>query len=208
MHHIVVDPLVPDRAAIRRAADIVLAGGIVAYPTDTLYGLAADPRNGMAINRLFEVKRRAPDHAIPLIADSVQQVETTLGRLTPIARRIATALWPGPLTIILPGPIAIVGAAKSADGTIAVRVPGHRVACLLAEATGYPITSTSANLSGQEPTAQPATVVGSLAERIDAILDGGAAPGGLPSTIVDVAGAVPRLVRAGAVPWDRVLECL
>ncbi len=208
MQHILVDPVAPDPNALRRAADIVLAGGVVAYPTDTLYGLAADPRNATAIRRLFEVKERGPDQAIPLIAASADQVEATLGRLTPVARRLAAAFWPGPLTIVIPGPAGIVAAARSADGTIAVRVPDHAVACLLAEKNAFPITSTSANVSGQAPTAEPEAVIRSLAARIDAIVDAGRSPGGLPSTIVDATGAVARLVRAGVVPWDRVLECL
>ncbi len=208
MQRILVDAADPDPAAVARAAELVLAGRVVAYPTDTLYGLAADPRHPDGVARLFDVKGRGAEHAIPLIAASASQVETALGHLTPLARRIASAFWPGPLTLVIPSPEAVADAVRSGDGTVAVRVPAHAVACMLAEQVGFPITSTSANLSGLPPTALPAAVVASLGDAIEAILDAGPSPGGPPSTIVDVTRAVPRLVRPGVVPWDRVLECL
>ena len=194
--------------AISRAAQIVRAGGVVAYPTDTLYALAADPRNGEAIERLFAIKGRSGDQPIPLIASDIAQVEEQGGELGDLGRRLAVAFWPGPLTLVIPARPAITHGVHAGTGRVAVRVPAEEVARALASACGAPITSTSANLSRAPAPRLDEDVRAELGDRIDAILDGGPTPGGLPSTIVDATGAIPALVRAGVVPWERVLECL
>jgi L-threonylcarbamoyladenylate synthase len=192
---------------IARAVETLRAGGVVAYPTDTLYGLAVDPRSSDAVARLFAVKRREPGHAIPLIAADERQAAQA-GAFTPNARRLAQAFWPGPLSIVLSATPAIDRQLLAADGTIAVRVPHSEVARALAVGLGFCITATSANLSGAPATASAVIVRATFADRVDYILDTGDAPGGEPSTIVDVRDEVSRLVRAGAVPWKRVLESL
>jgi L-threonylcarbamoyladenylate synthase len=192
---------------IARAVATLRAGGVVAYPTDTLYGLAVDPRSPEAVARLFVVKRRDPGHAIPLIAADERQAAEA-GEFTPLARQLVRTFWPGPLSIILQATRPIAGQVKADDGTIAVRVPDSAVARGLARTFGFCVSATSANLSGQLPTASVAIIRAGLADRVDYILDAGDAPGGEPSTIVDVRGDTPRLVRAGAVPWSRVLESL
>ena len=192
---------------IARAVEILRAGGVVAYPTDALYGLAVDPRSPDAAARLFAVKRREPGHAIPLIAADERQAAQA-GAFTPNARQLAQAFWPGPLSIVLRATPAIDPQLLAADGTIAVRVPNSDVARALAVGLGFCITATSANLSGAPATASAVIVHATLADRVDYILDTGDAPGGEPSTIVDVRDEVSRLVRAGAVPWKRVLESL
>ncbi len=207
MRVLTVDPENPDPAAIAEAADVLAQGGLVAYPTDTLYGLAVDPRLPDAVAKLFALKRREPGHAIPLIAADERQAAQA-GELTPRARRLAEAFWPGPLSIIVLAAPTVASDVRAGDGTVAVRVPKADVARALAAGLGFCITATSANLSGAPATASPAVVRATLAERIDYILDAGDAPGGEPSTIVDVRDTVPRLVRAGAVPWSRVLESL
>lgn len=208
LQHLLVDPLNPDTAIVTRAARVIRAGGVVAYPTDTLYGLAVDPRDERAIERLFAIKERAADRPIPLIAADVAQVEHEVGRLTDLARRLAARFWPGPLTLILEASPRISRSIQAAAGTVAVRVPAHAVARLLASASECAITSTSANVSGQEAPGATDRIVRALRDRIDVLLDAGATPGGPPSTIVDVTGGVPVLVREGVVPWVRVLECL
>ena len=179
----------------------------MAYATDTLYGLAVDPRSAVAVAKLFTVKQREFGQAIPLIAADERQAELA-GAFTPIAWRLARAFWPGPLSIVIPGTGRIDRQVTAADGTVAVRVPDSAVARDLARAFDFCITATSANLSGQPATASAAIVRAALADRIDYILDTGDAPGGEPSTIVDARTQAPRLVRAGRVPWDRVLESL
>jgi L-threonylcarbamoyladenylate synthase len=195
----------PDTLA--RAVAALKNGGVVAYSTDTLYGLAVDPRSAVAVARLFAVKGRAQGHAIPLIAADEAQASLA-GEFAPMARRLARAFWPGPLSLVLSARPTIDPQLLAADGTIAVRVPNSDVARALAEGFGFCLTATSANLSGAPATASAAIVRGTLADRVDYVLDTGDAPGGEPSTIVDVRDEVPRLVRAGAVPWKRVLESL
>lgn len=194
-------------AMVHRACEALSAGGVVAYPTDTLYGLAANPRSASAVSRLFAVKAREAGHAIPLIAADEAQAALA-GEFTDAVRRLARAFWPGPLSIILQARPDVDRGVVANDGTIAVRVPDSEIARALARDFGYCITATSANLSGKPPTASAAVVRATLGGRVDYILDAGDAPGGAPSTIVDVRQGVPRLVRAGAVPWDRVLESL
>ena len=203
-----VDPDRPDAEGVARAAAILHGGGIVAYPTDTLYGLAVDPANRAAVHQLYRIKGRNVDRAIPLIASSEQQVVERAGPLAPLASRLARRFWPGPLTLVLAAWPGLDATIHAGTGTVAIRVPANRLARDLAAACGWPITSTSANRSGEPAPSHADQVRLSLSDFVDAIIDGGAAPGGPPSTIVDVTGASPCLVRAGAVPWERVLECL
>ena len=192
---------------LRRAVVVLAGGGVVAYPTDTLYGLAVDPRSAAAVAKLFLVKQRVPGHAIPLIAADEPQAELA-GAFTPVARQLVRVFWPGPLSIVVAATNPVCAGVRAADGGVAVRVPDSGVARALAEAFGFCITATSANLSGAPPTASADTVRATLGDRVDYILDAGDAPGGEPSTIVDARGPAIRLVRAGVVPWKRVLESL
>jgi L-threonylcarbamoyladenylate synthase len=192
---------------IERAVEVLRRGGVVAYATDTLYGLAVDPRSPTAVARLFAVKARQPGHAIPLIAADVGQAEQT-ATFDPVARRLADAFWPGPLSLVLDARPGLDEAALADDGSIAIRVPASAVARRLAARFGGCITATSANLSGRPAPAGPDEVTRALADRIDLLLDSGPAPGGAPSTIVDARGGSLRLARAGAVNWDRVLRSI
>jgi L-threonylcarbamoyladenylate synthase len=202
-----LDALEPDAPTIGIAADILRRGGIVAYPTDTLYGLAVDPRQAGAVDRLFAVKARDRSAAVALIAADLRQAQEAgtfgAGELT-----LARAFWPGPLTIVVP---AAPGLPKRLSGdlnTVGVRVPAHAVARALAAACGSCITATSANVSGKPPAMTADEVAAALDGRIDAVLDAGPAPGAAPSTIVELADGRPVLRRSGAVAWHRVLESL
>jgi L-threonylcarbamoyladenylate synthase len=200
-----------DGSAACSVAAAVLAlrqGGIVAYPTDTLYGLAVDPCRPDAVERLYRAKGRPAERATPLIASSVEQLELASGGLPDWARRVAGACWPGPLTLVVPAWRSLAEGIHAGTGTVAVRVPALDAARALADAFGGPITSTSANRSGEPPTADPDVVATALGGELAVLLDGGLSPGGPPSTIVAMAGDGLRLVRAGAVAFDRVLECL
>ena len=203
---LVVDRDAPDPDVLQTAARILNAGGVVAYPTDTLYGLAADPRDPAAIDRLVDAKRRPAGLALPLIASDRAQAERAAARLTPLALRLMDAFWPGPLAIVVDAAGGLDPRVVGAGGTIAVRVPAHSVARALADALHYPIIATSANRSGSPAPATAAAACAAFGPDIDAVIDAGPTPGGPPSTIVDARGAVPRLVREGAVPWGRVLQ--
>jgi L-threonylcarbamoyladenylate synthase len=203
--------LLADAAAIDQAARLILAGGVVALPTDTLYGLAADPRRADAVARVAGIKERPAERAMPLIAADLNQVTASLGALPPIAMKLARAFWPGPLTIVIDAPPTLAPEVSGGTGRVGVRVPAHEVARALCRACGSPLTATSANISGAPSSASPDEIERTIGARIDMLLDDGPTPGGPASTIVDVTGASPRLVtliRAGAVPWSEVLKCV
>ena len=197
-----------DATVLYEAVDTLRHGGIVAYPTDTFYGLAVIPTDGRGLERLFDAKGREARAAIPLVAASLEQADEFVGELTPLARRLADAFWPGPLTLVIAARRGLDPRLLAGGETVAVRVPAHGVAIALAQAAASPITSTSANRSGQPPAQTADEVEASLGETIDLILDGGACAGGAPSTIVEVTGDSPRLVREGAIAWSRVVQSL
>jgi L-threonylcarbamoyladenylate synthase len=196
-----VDPVTPDGEAVEQAAKAIREGHVVAIPTDTLYGLAADPFNPAAIARLIAGKRRRAGQAFPLIASDVGQVVEAFGELQPIVRKLAQRYWPGPLTLVIPA-VGQLAPEVVSDATVAIRVPAHAVARELCRRSGRPLTATSANVSGEAPPHDPADISG--LDQVDVLLDAGRVPGGKPSTIVDTTGGRPRLVRPGAVNWEEI----
>jgi len=198
-------PDAPDPAVIDAAVRMLRAGGVVAYPTDTLYGLAVDPRLDAAAGRLFDIKGRAEGQAIPLVAADLHQA-LAAGVFSPRALRLARTFWPGPLTLVVRAHPGLSPYVLAGGTTIGIRVPAHPVARALAARLGGPITATSANPSGRPPAAAAGALDPGVTAALDAVLDAGPAPGGLPSTLVDVTSADVRLLRAGAVAWERVLR--
>ncbi len=207
MMRIAVDPQLPAREAIGRAAHVILGGGVAAIPTDTLYGLAADPFNAAAVARIFTVKGRGADRALPLVAAGAPQVAEWLGELPAMALGLVERFWPGPLTLLVAAPGTLAAGVTGGLESVGVRVPAHAVTRALCAACERPLTATSANVSGGPATHDPAVVIRTLGDALDLVLDAGATPGGPPSTIVDVTGPQPRLVRPGAIAWDAVLAC-
>ena len=203
-----VDPERPDPEALRKAVDALAAGEVVAFPTDTLYGLAVDPRRADAARRLFALKRRPAGQAVPLIAADSGQVDLVAREVTRLARRLAVRWWPGPLSIVLDAAPALDPQLLTEAGTVAIRVPAQGLARRLAADFEHPITATSANRSGEPPAADAAAVAAGLGCDLFVLVDGGPVRGGPPSTIVDARGDTPVLVREGAVGWDRVLQSL
>ncbi len=193
--------------AIQQAVELLRQGGVVAFPTDTLYGLAVDPRSAEAVARLFAIKERDAGHAVPLIAGNVDQAGEA-AVFDDRARRVASAFWPGPVSIVLPAQVVIRHEILGPGRSVAVRVPAHPVARALSDGLAFCITATSANISGKPATASPRVVAGTLGGLIDYVLDDGDSPGGQPSTIVDLCGPEPRLVRAGPIAWERVLRSI
>src|SRR5688500_6486716 len=190
---------------LERAAEIIARGGVVAVPTETFYGLAADPGQPAAVARVFELKGRPATLALPLVAASLEQVIALCGPLDAATMSAARAFWPGPLSLVVAAP------GQSGSRTVAVRVPSHDFVRALAERAGTMLTSTSANKTGEPPAETADAVAASLGGLVDLIVDGGRTPGGKPSTIADlrgINGAPPRLVRDGAIAWSRVLESL
>ena len=198
----------PDSTTLRAAADVLASGGIVAYPTDTLYGLAVDPRQAVAVDRLSRLKGRAHGGGVVLIAGSLQQAESSLGALPPLGRRLTRRFWPGALTLVFDPQAALVPAIHATDGSLAVRVPRCDIARRLAVLHGHPITATSANRAGMTPGATGLDVVAGLGPALDLILEQRGRLTGKASTIVDVRGAQPVRLRDGAAQWNRVLQSL
>jgi L-threonylcarbamoyladenylate synthase len=196
----------PDPAVLERAAQVLRSGGLVAYPTDTVYGIAADSRSDLAIGRLFGLKARDPRNAVPLIAGNLEQAMAA-GEFGPRELRLAEAFWPGPLSIVVPAGPMVSRAALGERHNVAIRVPAHAVARGLAAAFGFCITATSANPSGSAP-AEAGDRVADILPGVNLVLDAGKAPGGPPSTIVALDEKGPVLLRAGAIAWDRVVKLL
>jgi len=208
MRRVFVDRGAPQRDAIEEAATWIRDGGVVAIPTDTLYGLAVDPFNATAVARVFDVKGRSAERALPLVAASITQVEAHLGALGPVAARLANRFWPGPLTLLVAAPAALARGVAGPGGTVGVRVPADPIARAVCGAAGRPVTATSANASGAPATADPDVVERTLGGAIDLLLDAGPTPGGAPSTILDTIETPPRVVRQGAIGWDEISEWL
>jgi len=203
-----VAPPIPDLAfRITRAAALLRAGGIVAYPTETFYGLGALASRGDALARLAAAKLRPEGKPLPLIAADRAQVEAVGSLADPLAARLAARFWPGPLTLLLPAAPGLHAAITAGGATVGVRIPASDVARALAREAGGALVSTSANVSGEPPPSSAAALSAGLVARIDGVLDGGPAPGGLPSTVVALERGGVRLVRAGAVPWHEVEAC-
>jgi L-threonylcarbamoyladenylate synthase len=200
---------VPSLTSLQAAAEVILRGGVVAIPTDTLYGLAVDPFSSEAIARLFAVKGRIADRAVALIAADVEQVVTQIGALPESAQRLASEYWPGPLTLLLPRPSTIPAELTGGNSRVGVRVPDHDVARALCRACGHLLTATSANASGAPPSDDPDHIERVFASSdVELLLDAGRTPGGPPSTIVDVLGdGTLHLIRPGAIDFDEVQAC-
>jgi L-threonylcarbamoyladenylate synthase len=202
-------PILPaGDAAVAAAARALAEGGLVAFPTETVYGLGADAANAEAVARLYEAKGRPSFN--PLIAH-VGDIEAArrIGRFNALATTLAEAFWPGPLTMVLPktGDCAVADLATAGLETVAIRVPAHKVARDILRAFGGPVVAPSANLSGHVSPTTAAHVLGDLAGRIDLIVDGGAVAVGVESTIVGCFDA-PMLLRPGGLPREEIERVL
>ena len=201
--------VVRDGTAGRAAAIRVLRdGGVVALPTDTVYGICVALDTPGGVERLFQVKRRPPDKGIMLLLESADQA-SEIGIMTPAAVALARACWPGGLTVVvpvLPG-VDLPAALTAGTPTVGLRVPDHDAPRTLARALG-PLPTTSANVSGLPEASDAAAIMAQLGESVDLVLDGGQAHGGPASTVIDCTGALPVVLREGAVPRGRVTEVL
>lgn len=203
-----VDPEHCSLEDLAPAVDWLREDGIVALPTDTLYGLAVNIRSSAAVRQLFALKGRDARAALPLIAGNLAQVVACGGRLDAREAALAAAFWPGPLSLVRDAPAWIAPEVHGGHRTVAIRIPAHLVARRLCEAWGGVLSATSANVSGA-PAVDRAEALGALGEDARVlVIDAGVTPGGLPSTLVDVRSAQPVLLREGAIAWSRVLDFL
>jgi L-threonylcarbamoyladenylate synthase len=193
-----VDPLVPAPAPIAEAARALARGGVVAFPTETFYGLGVAAMDAAAVRRLFALKGRPESRPILVLVDDPARVGV-LADVSDAARALMARHWPGALTLVLPARAGVPSELTAGTGTIGVRQPAHAVARALVAALDAPVTAPSANLTGAAPPTTADEVLAVFAGRLDIVLDAGPTAGGLPSTVLDVTVHPPRVLREGAV---------
>ena len=194
-----VDPLHPEESIVKEAAGVLLKGGLVAFPTETFYGLGANALDPAAVRRIFEVKGRPESKPLLVLVDSVRMAETLVKEIPAAALALMARYWPGPLTLIFRATSRLPEELTAGTGTVGIRMFRHPVSFEVVRAAGIPVTAPSANLSDEEPPITAADVDRTLRNKIDLILDGGPTTGGLPSTILDVTVTPAKVIRRGAL---------
>jgi L-threonylcarbamoyladenylate synthase len=184
---------------------ILKKAGVIVYPTDTFYGLGADCFSDVAVSGIYAVKKRTRSKALSILAGGMNMVQDVTVSRPPEFKKLAEQFWPGPLTLILKAAPHMPGEILGADRTLGIRWPDCPWISQLLHICGFPITATSANLSGQAEISQAETAVRIFKNRVDGIVDGGPTPGGKPSTIVDLTQKKPVIIREGAIPASELL---
>ena len=199
------------KTQIEKGIAILKNGGLVAYPTDTVYGLGASAMIPEAAERVFRVKERPLNMPLPLLLSDESQIPELAEAVSPVAWLMVRRFMPGALTLVLSGAGALPEIILGGGNTVAVRIPAHPVPLALIEGLGGPLIGTSANLSGRPSALTAEEAAAQLGDRIDLVIDGGACPGGRESTVLDVTGETPLLLREGAIPVEeieRVCGCI
>ncbi|GAP15214.1 tRNA threonylcarbamoyl adenosine modification protein, Sua5/YciO/YrdC/YwlC family [Longilinea arvoryzae] len=197
---------VDDPKSLPRALEILQAGGVIAFPTDTVYGLGCRVDLSQSIDRIYQIKERDQAKAIPVLIGDVAHLARVSAGLGDTARKLAACFWPGALTLVVPRNPGLP-ANLSQLPTIGVRMPDHSFALTLLRSAG-PLATTSANLSGLPSPVTAQDVLNQLEDRLDLIIDGGPCPGGVPSTVVDCTGVDPRILREGAITHELLAQAL
>jgi L-threonylcarbamoyladenylate synthase len=203
-----IDPNAPDSAVIARAAGIITGGGVLIFPTQSLYGLGANALDRKAVNRIFEIKERPAGKPLLVLIDGISQLDSLVEETSSAARRIMASCWPGGVTLVFRAKPDLPVNLTAGTGKIGIRLPLHPVARELVRLAGAPITGTSANLSGQIGCSRISDIEPPLRDRVDMILDAGPLKGGPGSTVVDITVSPPRILREGLVPASRIFASL
>ena len=203
-----LNPENPELALIDRAIRILKTGGVIAFPTETFYGLAADATNEDAVEKIFHLKGRDFSNPVALIIGNDRQLQGLVEEIPDSSRILMQTFWPGPLTLVFKASPQIIPKLTGHTGKIGIRISSHPVAACLAHRLDRPITATSANFSGTPEILSPQEVVRCLGDRVDLVIDGGLSPGGKGSTILDVTLDPPVTLREGAIPTQRIREKL
>ena len=193
---------------IKKAISILKKGGVVAYPTDTVYGLGACMTDVSAVDRIFQVKGRPKDMALPLLLADKAQMEAIVSSVPLSAKRLADEFFPGALTIILSKSDIVPDIITGGGQTVAFRIPDHPIPLAIIKGLGKPIVGTSANLSGHPSTLTAMAVQAQIGDKIDMVIDGGKCPGGIESTVVDLSGEKPVVRRQGAISIEELRKIL
>jgi L-threonylcarbamoyladenylate synthase len=194
-----VDPLNPAEEDLRKALAILESGGVIAYPTETFYGLGADAGNEKAVEKIYAIKGRTFTKPLPLIIGDRKDLDRYVELVPETARILMTVFWPGALTLVFEASQFVLPRLMGGTGKIGIRLSSHPIASRLSGMLSRPVTATSANLSGEKECSSAYDIPEALRNRVDAIIDGGQTPGGLGSTIVDVTTDPPSLLRAGVI---------
>jgi len=192
---------------VEKGVKTLREGGVIAFPTDTVYGLGADAFNPKAVERIYEIKNRPEGMSFPLLIADIAQLSTVAEPPSEIAWFLARRFWPGGLTLVLPKADSLPPHLAKGS-TVGVRIPNHPICLTLIKCLGGPIIGTSANLSGKASSLTAYEVKQQLGDKIDLIIDGGKCPGGNESTIVDVSSGVPVILRQGLIPQHEIEEAL
>ena len=203
-----VSPEQPELVQIERAVELLWRGGVVGIPTDTLYGLAADPYNLAAVDNIYRVKGRTERKALPILISEVDQAKYLTRELPDVFHRLAEHFWPGAFTMVVDASSRLPFKVTGHTGRVALRIPDARIPRALINAFNGPVTGTSANRSGWEPCMSAAEVAYQLGDRVPMILDGGETSGFMPSTVVDVRGDHWRILREGPIHEADIREAL
>lgn len=198
----------PDPALIAKAVSILKEGGVIAYPTETFYGLGAHAGNDAAVERIFAIKGRSFSNPIALIMDKDEKLSELVKEAPPLAYKLMETFWPGALTLMFHASDRIIPRLTAGTGKIGIRVSSHPIAAALAQTLSFPITATSANLSGAGECSTAREVIACLGEKIDALIDGGRTPGGVGSTILDMTTDPPAMLREGVIPGSLIYSLL
>ncbi len=202
------DPYKVDLPVIRKAAGVIRSGGLVAFPTETVYGLGANALDGEAVSRLFEVKMRALDDPVIIHISDITGLKALVREVPPLARRLAERFWPGPLTMVLARSEIVPDIVTAGLDTVAVRMPSSEVARAVITEAALPVAAPSANMFGRVSPTSAGDVLEELDGRIDMIIDAGRTEIGIESTVVDVTSAVPKVLRPGGVGIEELSEAL
>jgi L-threonylcarbamoyladenylate synthase len=189
---------------IAQAVEILARGGLVIFPTDTVYGVGASLDQNGAVTRLFSAKRRPLSKAIPVLLSRPSALQDVARDLSNSVWLLAERFWPGPLTMVVPASPHLPPVLTAGQSTVAVRVPDHWVVRALVEGLDSPLAATSANISGRPSSITAADAMAGLAGQVDFVLDGGPCPGGISSTVVDLTVDPPRILRPGPIAFDQI----
>lgn len=192
-----VDPIYPDSAVIDQAAKFVESGKIIVYPTDTIYGVGTNALDSGAVLRIFEVKGRPLGNPLPVAVDGLEMAES-LAVVTTEAKRLIAAFWPGALTLVLPKKPIVPDVVTAGGIGLALRAPNHQVPLKMIERSTLPLIATSANIHGGASCKNAQEAVGQIGDQVDLVLDGGPSAG-VASTVLDLTGTRPRVLREGPV---------
>ena len=203
-----IDPGKPDEEKLAEAVRVLREGGVVAFPTETFYGLGADARNESAVEKIFRIKGRNFRNPLPVIVADDGEIIPLVEEIPATATILMQTFWPGPLTLVFRASSSVLPRLTANTGKIGIRVSSHPLARLLAGGLGGPLTATSANLSGGPECSSADAVIRALGELPGSVIDGGETPGGAGSTILDVTIFPPRILREGAISGDFILNAL